>query len=139
MTPAEKNAWIQLVVVPATWIAYAVALAVRADGGALSAAPYVDLVLWTIGGGLAVAVTAALLVRGRVREKPDTRDREIEGRANAVGGSLVVIGALTALGLALADVPSFWIANTLYLTFVLAGVLGAMAQIGLYRVGVPQW
>ncbi|WP_245852095.1 hypothetical protein [Isoptericola jiangsuensis] len=132
------SAWVQLGVAPAAWATYLVLLLARADGQPLATTPYADLVLWTLGGaGAATLVTAALLRR---RQDPaDTRDREIDGRAEAIGNALVVIGALAALGLALADVPTFWIANTLYLAFVLAAVLGALARIGLYRGGVPGW
>ncbi|WP_277208063.1 hypothetical protein [Isoptericola croceus] len=139
MEARAKTAAVLLGVAPAAWITYLALLVMRADGAPLSTTGYVDLVLWTIGGGIVVAVATTLVVHTRDRQAADARDREIEGRADAMGNAIVVLGALVALALALADTPSFWIANALYLTFVLAGVLSAAARLGFYRVGVPGW
>ena len=72
-------------------------------------------------------------------EKPDQRDREIEGRADRIGTAFLVIGGLAALALAMTEQPHFWIANVLYLAFALTAVLSSIARIGFYRGGVPGW
>ena len=33
----------------------------------------------------------------------------------------------------------FWIANTLYLGFILSAMLGSATKLGLYRTGLPSW
>jgi hypothetical protein len=55
------------------------------------------------------------------------------------GRSLVVTGAVEALAMALAEWSYFWIANVLYLAFVLSAVLGSMAKIFAYRQGFHPW
>ena len=37
------------------------------------------------------------------------------------------------------EVDWFWIANALYLGFVLSALLGSVTKIGLYRRGLPPW
>ena len=48
------------------------------------------------------------------------RDKEIDRLGERVGSSFVVIGGLGALVLAMLDVDCFWIANAMYLAFVLS-------------------
>ena len=42
---------------------------------------------------------------------------------------------IVPFGLALAEAPHFWIANTMYLVFVLAAICGAAVKLVLYRRG----
>jgi hypothetical protein len=56
-----------------------------------------------------------------------------------MGQAFVVIGALGALVLALFDVDGFWIANVIYLCFVLSAILSSIAKIVAYRSGMPRW
>jgi hypothetical protein len=51
----------------------------------------------------------------------------------------IVIGALAALILAILEADAFWIANAVYLAFVLSAVLGSITKIALYRGGLPTW
>jgi hypothetical protein len=51
----------------------------------------------------------------------------------------VVLGAVAALALALFQAPWFWIANAVYLAFVLSAVVGASARLVAYRRGMPSW
>ena len=41
--------------------------------------------------------------------------------------------------MAIADWDRFWIANVIYLGFVLSGVLSAVARIMAYRKGFQPW
>ncbi|MCF4123117.1 hypothetical protein L1785_19275 [Antribacter sp. KLBMP9083] len=139
MEPRERAAWVQVVVAPAGWAVYVVLLLVRAGDEVLVETGYWDLVAWAIGGAVVVSLLATLAVGGFDGAKPDLRDREIDGRAQQIGNSLLVAGALVAMVLAMVDVDGFWIANTLYLTFVSSGLLASIAQIGFRRGGVPGW
>jgi len=47
-----------------------------------------------------------------------------------------VLGGLAALVLALVEAPHFWIANAVYLAFVLSAVLGSLARLGAYHRGL---
>lgn len=71
--------------------------------------------------------------------KKDQRDREIYRFGEYAGQSFVVIGGIAALLMAMAEVPHFWIANVIYLAFVLSAMLGSVAKIVAYRKGFQPW
>jgi len=50
-----------------------------------------------------------------------------------------VIGALGALILAWMEAPHFWIANVIYLAFVLQAILSSVAKLVAYRRGLHAW
>ncbi|GAA5772126.1 hypothetical protein [Streptosporangium roseum] len=66
------------------------------------------------------------------------------GRVQAVGVTevayvrpmLIAIGVVAALGLTLADYENFWIANALYLAFVLDALTSSVTKIVAYRRGL---
>jgi len=65
----------------------------------------------------------------------DQRDREINRLGDHIAQSFLIIGAVTALCLAMIDVALFWIANAIYLGFVLSAILGSIAKIIACRRG----
>lgn len=67
--------------------------------------------------------------------RTDDRDREIDRMATVRTLLVLVAGALAALGMALAEWPHFWIANVIYLAFVLQAVSSAVVKIVAYRRG----
>ncbi|MBB4691157.1 hypothetical protein [Paractinoplanes abujensis] len=72
-------------------------------------------------------------------QKADQRDREIGRFGDHIGQSLVVAGAVAAMVMALFEARYFWIANVIYLAFVLSAVLGSTAKIFAYRRGFHPW
>ena len=50
-----------------------------------------------------------------------------------------VIGAVAALVMAMAEVDHFWIANAVYLAFLLSALLSSTAKIAAYRKGFHTW
>lgn len=135
-----------MVVVATT--AYVTYLTLILGGGAtlpLAPADYGWHVLWSILGAIVVAVVAeiglAMLdgVRGDKAGRRDERDRRIHQLGEYTGQAFVVIGALAAMILAILEVEGFWIANAVYLAFVLSAVLGSLTKIAFYRGGLPTW
>ena len=49
------------------------------------------------------------------------------------------IMAVITVGMSMAELSHFWIANVIYLAFVLATLLGSAARIVAYRRGFQQW
>jgi Mn2+/Fe2+ NRAMP family transporter len=129
MATEERRAWIMAVVAV---IAYAVYVAVVAGG-----ASYGPALLWTIGAAIVANIVLGILFAGR--DPRDQRDREIARFGDTVGQSLLVVGALAALVLALVEADYFWIANAIYLGFVLSAVLGSVAKLFAYRKGFHPW
>ena len=67
------------------------------------------------------------------------RDKEIDRLGERVGSVFIVIGALGALVLAFIDADTFWIANVIYVCFVLSAILSSVTKLIVYRRGMPTW
>ena len=142
MTHEEKRSWIMLVVSVVAYVVYVVVILGRADGRALAEVPYAGALLWTIGGGIVAAILAEIamaVVNPRASRVTDVRDREIGRLGDRVGQAFGVIGSLAAMLMALAEWDHFWIANVIYLGFLLSAVLGSVTKVVVYRGSFPQW
>ncbi|SDY93830.1 hypothetical protein SAMN05444365_104229 [Micromonospora pattaloongensis] len=142
MTHEEKRAWTMLVVSVITYTAYVITIINRANGRPLADVPYAATVLWTIGAAIVASVvveTAMAVVNPRASRDKDVRDREIRRLGEYTGQSFVIIGAVAAMLMAMAEWHLFWIANVIYLGFVLSAVLGSITKIVAYRRSFPQW
>ncbi|MFD7840058.1 hypothetical protein [Streptomyces sp. NPDC059761] len=139
----EKRAWIMGVV---AIVGYAVYLAVvlgRAGSGVpLPEVAYVVPLLWTVGGAIvasiALSIAAAITSPGEADIK-DQRDKEIARLGEYTGQSFLVLGAVTALALSMAEADRFWISNVIYLGFVLSAVLASVVKLAAYRWGFQSW
>jgi hypothetical protein len=142
MTLDETRAWARLVAAVVAYGAYVVLVLGRADGRPLADVPYAAALLWTIGASIVGATVVETVIRtaspkaSRVR---DVRDRQIGRLGDYVGQSFVIIGATAALLMAIAGWQRFWIANVIYLCFVLSAVLGNVTKVVVYRGNFPQW
>ncbi len=140
MSFGEKTTWIFAAVTLCSFAIYAAILAGRAQGVPLREVAYVAPMLWTIGGGIVASVAGHAAV-GCIWPKEcgqkDVRDREIERFGDNVGQSFLVVGGMAALALSMARVDHFWIANAVYLGFVLSALLGSATKIAAYRKGFP--
>lgn len=142
MTYEEKGTWLLLVIAIAGYATYLSLLFSAADGGPLVEAPYVVPMLWTIGGAIIAGIVLRILLEivwRSERQAADVRDKAIDRMGSAVGSAFVTAGALGALALAMLEAPHFWIANTLYLAFVVSGIVAPIAKVIAYRRGLPGW
>lgn len=69
----------------------------------------------------------------------DQRDKEIGRVGEYAGQSFLVIGAVAALALSMAEAGHFWISNAIYLGFALSAVLASVVKIAAYRWGFQSW
>jgi len=142
MTHEEKRAWIRLVVAVLGYSAYVAVIVGRMGSHSLPDVPYASILLWTVGAAIAASIVAeagmAIVIPGASRAK-DVRDREIGRLGEHVGQSFVVIGAVAAMLMAMADWDRFWIANVIYLCFVLSAILGGITKVVVYRRSFPEW
>lgn len=142
MTHEEKRAWIRLVVTVVAYAAYVIVILGRADGRSLPDVPYATALLASVGAAIAASILVEIVIgmlSPRASRATDVRDREIGRLGEYVGQSFVVIGALAAMLMAMADWHRFWIANVIYLCFVLSAVLGGVTKVVVYRKSMPQW
>ena len=142
MPHQEKRAWIMLVVSVTAYTVYAVTILRRAGGRPLVQVPYAGMLLWTVAAGIAASVVAEAVVASigpKQGHAKDIRDREIYRLGEYTGQSFVVIGAVSAMLMAMAGWDRFWIANVIYLCFVLSAVLGSVTRIAVYHGTFPRW
>ncbi len=138
MTLQERRSWIYIVTSVLAYVGYVWYVVAHADGQPLARTAYQKPLLVSIAAAIVVNIVAeiALSIVRPVERKFDVRDKEIQRLGDFTGSSLVVIGAIVGLLLALGEKDYFWIANAIYLGFVLSAVLGSMTKIGLYRAGM---
>lgn len=142
MSFEEKSAWIMGVVAAGSYAVYLAIVLGLTGTMPLADFPYVAPLLWTIGAsiGISIALHAVIgIFSHREAGKKDQRDREIYRFGEYIGQSFVVIGGVVALLMAMAEVQHFWIANVIYLTFVLSAILGSVAKVVAYRRGFQPW
>lgn len=143
MSYEEKGVWVLLTIAVGGYVVYlSLVLPQLAAGTPVGEADWVTPMLWTIGGAIVAGIVGRILVEiisPSDSTKGDIRDKEIDRLGERVGGSFVVIGGVSALVLAMLDVDTFWIANVIYLGFVLSGILSGVTKLIAYRKGVPTW
>ena len=138
----EKSAWIMGIVSVVAYAAYAFIVLNLGRALPLAEVDYVPAMLGTIGAAIVVSILLHIVVGIISRKdagKKDQRDRQIYRMGEYVGQSFVVAGAIAAMLLAMFELPHFWIANVLYLAFVLSAILGTIAKLVSYRGGMPAW
>lgn len=142
MSFEEKIAWLQGVISVLGYGVYLGLLISMSGAGPLAALPYELPLLATIVGALIVAIIGSIIIAvssPRTAGQKDQRDRQIYRFGEYTGQSFVVIGGVAALLMALAQWDYFWIANVLYLCFVLSAILGTIVKAVAYRRGLPEW
>ena len=131
MANEEKRAWVYGLV---SFVSYAIYLLVLL----LTDLSYIPVLLGAVVGAIVLSIVLQIAVTVRTaREPKDERDREIGHFGEYVGQGAVVLGAVTALVLAMAEAGYFWVANAIYLGFVLSALLSSVARIAAYRWGLP--
>jgi hypothetical protein len=142
MTHEEKRAWTMLVVAVVAYSAYVVTIVSRANGHPLPDVPYATTLLWSVGAAIAASIVVEIaigIVSPKASRDKDVRDREIGRLGDHIGQSFVVIGAVAAMLMAMAEWGWFWIANVIYLCFVLSAILGSITKVVAYRRSFHQW
>jgi hypothetical protein len=131
MSSEEKRAWVLGLVSIASYLIYLAVLG-------LTGAGFARAMIWTIGASIVASIVLhiAVTIRGPYEGK-DERDREIGHFGEYIGRSTIVAGGVAGLILALVQADYFWIANALYLGFVLSAVLSSTARVAAYRWGLP--
>ena len=138
MTLEERRSWLFLIVALVGYGVYVATVLTGAASAPLADLDYVPAMLISIAAAIVVAIVGnialgALTPRGE--QARDVRDCDIARLGDRVGQAFVVIGALAALLLAIVEAQHFFIANAVYLCFVLSAVLGSVTRVVVYRRG----
>jgi hypothetical protein len=135
----EKGTWVYLVTSAGAYLVYLAIMLGRAASTPVDRVPYVAVLLWTIGASIIASIVGRVVVetaRPSDSRRADIRDREIFRFGEYASRWFLVAGAAAALLMALARWDYFWIANVIYLGFVLWAVAGSVLKLIAYRRGL---
>jgi hypothetical protein len=125
---------------------YLVIILGQLGGTAPADIDYVPTMLGAIGIGIGLAIVGRIAVEigGRISDEmaglgegqdADIRDRDIGRFGEYVAGTVLGVGMIVPFLLTLAERDYFWIANAMYLAFVVAAVVGTVVKLVAYRRG----
>jgi uncharacterized membrane protein YeaQ/YmgE (transglycosylase-associated protein family) len=138
MSYEERGQWVYLAATTIAYAAYLVLMLGRAGTTPLPEIEYQPILLWTIGaavGGSIIGRIAIEIVRPSESHREDVRDREIGRFGEYVSGMVLGIGMVGPFILTLVEADHFWIANAIYLVFVVQAVAGTVIKLVAYRRG----
>ena len=138
MSYEEKYTWVYGVMAPVGYAIYLI-LAFTTGEGPLGETSYIWPMAGTILGSIAAGILVGIvlgMLNPKEAGRADQRDKEIGWFGERIGNSFVVIGGVVALVLCFVQAPHAWIANVLYLGFVLSAILASMAKLAAYRRGM---
>lgn len=149
MSFGEKTTWVSVLIgaLVSVWY-FAIVLPQLADTAAADieyqrplilavVASIILTILGTISMAIATAVGAEITGTGSVDDidRKDERDISIGQRGDVVGYYVGSAGAVVALILTMLESEYFWIANTLYLSLAIAGLVAGIVTLRAYRRG----
>lgn len=134
MTYGERHAWGYLTTAIAVPIVYAAVMLGRLDGTPADQIDFQVPLLLAVSASIVLNVFLAPAPR-RGRDRRDERDTAIDRRGAAAAYRTLVFSAVLALAVTMAEAAPFWIANALYLAFVLSAVAESIVKIVAYRRG----
>jgi hypothetical protein len=138
MSFEEKGTWVYVVIAATLAVVYfAIVL------GQLPQTPAGEIefqlpLLVVIGRAIGLTIAAYIAIGIAAPDdagKSDQRDKDINRYGEYVGGLVLGVAAIVPFVLALAEADHFWIANTIYLAFVLSTIAGSIVKIVAYRRG----
>ena len=139
MSYEEKGTWVYLVTSAGGYLVYLVIMAGRLASTPVAEVPYVSVLLWTAGASIVASIVGRIVIETASpsdSKRADVRDRDISRFGEYASRWFLVAGAAAALVMAMAKVDYFWIANVIYLGFVLWAVAGSALKLIAYRRGV---
>ena len=138
MSYEEKGQWVYLAATTIAYGAYLVVMLGRAGTTPLPEIDYQPILLWTVGiavVGSIVGRIAIEIIRPSESHREDVRDKEIGRFGEYVSGMILGIGMVGPFILTLIEADHFWIANAIYLVFVVQAVGGTVIKLVAYRRG----
>jgi hypothetical protein len=139
MSYEEKGTWVYLVTSAGAYAVYLAIIAGRLQDAPAAQVPYAWVLLWTTVASV-VASTAGRTLAGTLSpsdsRRRDVRDKEIYRFGEHASRWFIVAGAAAGFFMALAKADYFWIANVIYLGFVLWAVTGSVIRLVAYRRGL---
>jgi hypothetical protein len=139
MSYEEKGTWAYLVASAGAYAVYVVIIIGRLAHMPVAEVSYVPVLLWTTGASILASTVGRMAVetaRPSDSRRSDARDREIFRFGEYASRWFLVTGSAAALVMAMAKWDYFWIANVIYLGFVLWAIGGSVVKLVSYRRGL---
>lgn len=139
MSYEQKRTWVYLLASVAAYGVYLAIVLERATHTPVVQVSYISALLWTTLASMVASMvgrTAIETASPSDRHRRDVRDREISRFGEYASRWCVIAGATAALVMAMAKWDYFWIANVIYLGFVLWAVVGSGLKLLAYRRGL---
>ncbi len=135
----EKGTWVYLVTSAGAYAVYLAIIVGRLASTPAAQVPYVAVLLWTTGASIVASIVGRIVIETASPSdghRSDVRDRDVSRFGEHASRWFLVAGAAAALVMAMATVDYFWIANVIYLGFVLWAVAGSVLKLVAYRRGL---
>ena len=139
MSYEEKGTWAYLAAVAGAYAVYLAIILGRLQGTPPAGVSYAWVLLWTTVASMIAATIGRTLVETASpsdSHRRDVRDKEIYRFGEYASRWFVVGGAAARFFMAVAKLDYFWIANAIYLGFVLWAVVGSAVKLVAYRRGM---
>ena len=139
MSYKEKGTWVYLVTSAGAYAVYLVIILGRLQDTPVNQVPYAWVLLWTTVASVVAATLGRTLVEAASpsdSHNRDVRDKEIYRFGEYASRWFVIGGAAAGFFMAVAKLDYFWIANAIYLGFVLWAVVGSAIKLVAYRRGM---
>ena len=134
-----KGTWVYLVASAGAYAVYLAIMAGRLASTPVAEVPYLTALLWTAGASIVASIVGRTLVETvspSDSRRGDVRDRDVNRAGEYASRWFLVAGAAAGLVMTVAKVDYFWIANVIYLGFVLWAVAGSALKLIAYRRGL---
>jgi hypothetical protein len=146
MTFEEKVTWVSAVVFALVPAAYFTIVMGQLASVPASEIAYQRPMLIAIGISIVLTILGSIAGSGIVAEitepgsgsdigRTDERDKQINRRGALIGYYVSSVGVVGAMALTMLEYDYFWIANALYLSFVIAAIVSATVKLVAYRRG----
>lgn len=136
MSFQEKSTTLMLAILVVVYGWYFTVIIDMAQSSPIAEISYQPLMLVTMGALGVLAVIGHIflaVVPPHDGGISDERDRQVDLKGEWIGGFVLGTAAVTGLFLAMAEVESFWVANTLLAGLVLSEVVTSVAKLVYYR------
>jgi hypothetical protein len=139
MSYEEKGTWVYLVTSAGAYAVYLAIVFGRASHTPLAQVPYASVLLWTTIVSIVASIVGRTVIetaRPSDSHRSDVRDKEISRFGEYTSRWFVILGAAAGFLMAIARWDYFWIANVIYLGFVLWAIVGSVVKLVAYRRGL---
>jgi hypothetical protein len=139
MSYEEKGIWVYLATSAGAYAVYLAIIVGRLGSMPVAQVPYAWVLVWTTVAAVVASTMGRTVVETASRgdgRRSDVRDQEIYRFGEYASRWFIIAGAAAGFFMALVKVDYFWIANAIYLGFVLWAVAGSAIKLVAYRRGL---